>query len=124
MTLTASPPRLVSLYFVIMSRPVSRMVLITLSRLTWCVPSPRSAMRAAEAESTPECPVKMVLVAPPLYVLPTQTLDKVKGVEVLTRACDAASASIVSGPMPSSPRHRFPTPITSGLMASSRGDRR
>ena len=28
-TLTANPPREVSLYFVIMSRPVSRMVLIT-----------------------------------------------------------------------------------------------
>ena len=44
---TASPPRAVSLYFVIMSAPVSRIVLMTLSRLTWCVPSPRSAMRAA-----------------------------------------------------------------------------
>jgi hypothetical protein len=29
MTFTAKPPRDVSLYFVIMSRPVSRMVLIT-----------------------------------------------------------------------------------------------
>jgi len=54
----------------------------------------RDAMRAAEACSTAECPVKMVLVAPPLYVLTTQTVDKVKGVEVLTRACDAAGASI------------------------------
>ena len=45
--LTASPPRAVSLYLVFMSAPVSRMVLMTLSRLTWCVPSPRSAMRAA-----------------------------------------------------------------------------
>ncbi len=45
--LTASPPRAVSLYLVCMSAPVSRMVLMTLSRLTWCVPSPRSAMRAA-----------------------------------------------------------------------------
>ena len=31
MTLTANPPRLVSLYLVIMSRPVSRIVLMTLS---------------------------------------------------------------------------------------------
>jgi len=44
---TASPPRAVSLYLVIMSAPVSRMVLMTWSRLTWWVPSPRSAMRAA-----------------------------------------------------------------------------
>jgi hypothetical protein len=28
-------------------------------------------MRAAEAKSTEECPVKMKLVAPPLYVLTT-----------------------------------------------------
>jgi translation initiation factor 2 subunit 1 len=54
----------------------------------------RAAMKAAEAQSTEDCPVKMVLVAPPLYVLTTQTLDKVKGVEVLSRACDAAAASI------------------------------
>jgi hypothetical protein len=42
----------------------------------------KDAMRAAEATSTEECPVKMKLVAPPLYVLTTQTLDKQKGVEV------------------------------------------
>lgn len=42
----------------------------------------RDAMRAAEAASTEECPVRMKLVAPPLYVLTTQTLDKNKGVEV------------------------------------------
>src|SRR5882757_6350334 len=46
MTLTASPPRAVSLYLTFMSAPVSRIVLITLSRLTTCVPSPRSAIRA------------------------------------------------------------------------------
>jgi hypothetical protein len=44
----------------------------------------KSAIRAAEAQSAEECPVKMKLVAPPLYVLTTQTLDKNKGIEVLT----------------------------------------
>lgn len=34
-------------------------------------------MRKAEAAGNDECPVKMKLVAPPLYVLTTQTLDKV-----------------------------------------------
>lgn len=34
-------------------------------------------MRKAEAAGTEECPVKIKLVAPPLYVLTTQTLDKV-----------------------------------------------
>src|SRR5690606_8843773 len=46
-TLTASPPREVSLYLSRMSRPVSRMVRMTLSRLTLCLPSPRRAMREA-----------------------------------------------------------------------------
>jgi len=44
---TANTLRAVSLYLGIMSAQVSRIVLITLSRLTKCVPSPCSAMRAA-----------------------------------------------------------------------------
>lgn len=40
-------------------------------------------MRAAEAISTEDCPIKMKLVAPPLYVLTTQSLDKNKGIELL-----------------------------------------
>ncbi len=35
-------------------------------------------MRAAQKESTEDCEVKMKLVAPPLYVLTTYTLDKAK----------------------------------------------
>lgn len=54
----------------------------------------KEAMRAAEALSTEDCPVKMKLVAPPLYVLTTQSLDKNRGVEVLTAACDACKASM------------------------------
>lgn len=34
-------------------------------------------MRKAEATGNDDCPVKIKLVAPPLYVLTTQTLDKV-----------------------------------------------
>lgn len=56
----------------------------------------KAAMRAAEGTSTEECPVKMKLVAPPLYVLTTQTLDKTKGIEVLTAACEACQKSIES----------------------------
>jgi translation initiation factor 2 subunit 1 len=37
----------------------------------------QEAMRKAEAAGTTNCPVKIKLVAPPLYVLTTQTLDKV-----------------------------------------------
>lgn len=56
----------------------------------------QAAMRAAERESTEDCPVKMKLVAPPLYVLNTTTLDKDQGVEVLNRACEACKASVES----------------------------
>ncbi|KAL8114231.1 hypothetical protein AgCh_021185 [Apium graveolens] len=35
-----------------------------------------AAMRKAEAAGSTECPVKIKLVAPPSYVLITQTLDK------------------------------------------------
>lgn len=38
----------------------------------------QNAMRAAQKESTEDCEVKMKLVAPPLYVLTTYTLDKAK----------------------------------------------
>jgi hypothetical protein len=54
----------------------------------------KAAMRAAEAASTEDCPVKMKLVAPPLYVLTTQSLDKNVGVDVLTKACDACKAAV------------------------------
>ena len=42
----------------------------------------KDAMRAAEAAGNEDCAVKMKLVAPPLYVLTTHTLDKQKGIEV------------------------------------------
>eukprot|EP00775_Hariotina_reticulata_P009777 gene9777-9934_t len=54
----------------------------------------RDAMRAAEAAGSEDCPVRMKLVAPPLYVLTTQTLDKAKGIEVLNAACGACQTSI------------------------------
>lgn len=54
----------------------------------------QDAMRAAEKQSTVDCPVKMKLVAPPLYVLTTNTLDKVSGVEVLTAACAACKETV------------------------------
>jgi hypothetical protein len=47
-TLTARPPRLVSLYFSCMSRPVWRMVSMAASRGTRWVPSPRRLSEAAE----------------------------------------------------------------------------
>src|SRR5262249_25453959 len=46
-TITASPPRAFSLYLSFMSAPVSRMVLMPLSKDTKWWPPPRRAMRAA-----------------------------------------------------------------------------
>lgn len=53
----------------------------------------QTAMRAAAAAGTEACPVSMKLVAPPLYVLTTTTLDKQAGIATLTAACDAAAAA-------------------------------
>ncbi|KVH91990.1 Nucleic acid-binding, OB-fold [Cynara cardunculus var. scolymus] len=65
------------------------------------------AMRRAEAVGTKDCLVKIKLVAPPSYVLNTQTLDKVtphnnikkiltkeQGIRVLTEAISACAAAI------------------------------
>ncbi|RZR70974.1 hypothetical protein BHM03_00002575 [Ensete ventricosum] len=43
----------------------------------------KEAMRKAEAAGNDDCPVKIKLVAPPLYVLTTQTLDKVHETSLL-----------------------------------------
>lgn len=54
----------------------------------------QDAMRAAEKVSTETCPVKAKLVAPPAYVLTTQTLEKQQGVETLKLACEACKEAI------------------------------
>ncbi|XP_024390263.1 eukaryotic translation initiation factor 2 subunit alpha homolog [Physcomitrium patens] len=54
----------------------------------------QSAMRKAEAAGTEECPVKIKLVAPPLYVLTTQTLNKELGITVLENALNACTKEI------------------------------
>ncbi|CAJ2644106.1 eukaryotic translation initiation factor 2 subunit alpha-like protein [Trifolium pratense] len=54
----------------------------------------KEAMRKAEAAGNDDCPVKIKLVAPPLYVLTTQTLDKEKGILVLNNAIASCTESI------------------------------
>lgn len=54
----------------------------------------KTAMRAAQACSTDDYEIKIKLVAPPLYVLTTQTLDKATGIDVLTKAVEACKESI------------------------------
>ncbi|KAJ6828539.1 eukaryotic translation initiation factor 2 subunit alpha-like protein [Iris pallida] len=56
----------------------------------------KEAMKRAEASGNEDCPVKMKLVAPPLYVLTTQTLDKEQGITVLTNAIKACTEVIDS----------------------------
>jgi translation initiation factor 2 subunit 1 len=53
-------------------------------------------MRQAESLSTDDIEIKMKLVAPPLYVLTTQTLDKNRGLELLREACDKCKSTIES----------------------------
>nr|XP_043629708.1 eukaryotic translation initiation factor 2 subunit alpha homolog [Erigeron canadensis] len=54
----------------------------------------KEAMRKAEAVSTKECPVKMKLVAAPLYVIITLTLAKEQGIKILNQAAAACMNSI------------------------------
>ncbi|XP_074308162.1 eukaryotic translation initiation factor 2 subunit alpha homolog [Silene latifolia] len=54
----------------------------------------KEAMRKAEAAGTNDCPVKIKLVAPPLYVLTTQTLDKDQGISTLKKAIIACTEEI------------------------------
>uniref|UniRef100_A0ACD5YE01 Uncharacterized protein n=1 Tax=Avena sativa TaxID=4498 RepID=A0ACD5YE01_AVESA len=54
----------------------------------------KEAMRKAEAAGNADCPVKIKLVAPPLYVLTTQTLDKDQGITVLTNATKVCADAI------------------------------
>ncbi|KAI8031134.1 hypothetical protein LOK49_LG01G00966 [Camellia lanceoleosa] len=54
----------------------------------------KEAMRKAEAAGNKDCPVKIKLVAPPSYVLNTQTLDKEQGISILNKAIQACSEEI------------------------------
>ncbi|PSS32514.1 Eukaryotic translation initiation factor 2 subunit alpha like [Actinidia chinensis var. chinensis] len=54
----------------------------------------KEAMRKAEAAGNKDCPVKIKLVAPPSYVLNTQTLDKEQGIAILNKAITACSEEI------------------------------
>ena len=54
----------------------------------------KNALRAGIACSTEEMQVKINLIAPPLYVVTTNTLDKDKGLEKLNEALQAIEKSI------------------------------
>ena len=54
----------------------------------------KEAMRAAEGQGVEDVPIKIKLIAAPLYVLTTQTLNKDKGIGLLTKAIEAATETI------------------------------
>lgn len=54
----------------------------------------KDALRAGLAVSEEDLQVKINLIAPPLYVVTTVSLDKEKGVEILQKALDAIKAVI------------------------------
>lgn len=52
------------------------------------------ALRAGEACGTEEIPIKITLIAPPLYVMRATCMNKEKGLALLTKACDAVTADL------------------------------
>lgn len=54
----------------------------------------KAAMKASESVSRNDVQIKMKLVAPPLYVLTTQTLDKDAGITLLNEAVEKCKESI------------------------------
>mmetsp|Transcript_12505 Transcript_12505/g.17053 ORF Transcript_12505/g.17053 Transcript_12505/m.17053 type:complete len:344 (+) Transcript_12505:112-1143(+) len=54
----------------------------------------KAAMREGEKFSTDDCLVKVKLVASPLYVLTTQTLDKELGIKTLTEAIEVMTKTL------------------------------
>ena len=58
----------------------------------------KNALRKAEALNvdTPDAPVKVKLVSPPLYVLTSQCLEKAVGINALEKAIKEIEASITN----------------------------
>lgn len=54
----------------------------------------KAALKAGEAMSTEQYPIKIKLVAPPLYVVTTSSLSKDKGIEVLNDALDVVETEM------------------------------
>lgn len=56
----------------------------------------KAALRAGLACSTEELPIKINLIAPPLYVMTTSTPEKQDGLKALTQAIDKIESTITS----------------------------
>lgn len=55
----------------------------------------KAALKAGEASGTANCPIKIKLVAPPLYVVTTASLNKDTGIEALSEALDVVKKEII-----------------------------
>lgn len=56
----------------------------------------KAALSAGEAKGVPEAQVKIKLIAPPMYVMTTMTLDKELGIETLKSAIEVVGNVIRS----------------------------
>lgn len=56
----------------------------------------KEALSVGEACSVNEAPIKIKLIAPPMYVMTSMTLDKDQGLEVMNKAIEAIGESIKS----------------------------
>ncbi|OQS06856.1 eukaryotic translation initiation factor 2 subunit alpha [Thraustotheca clavata] len=56
----------------------------------------REALQEAQLLSTEDVPVKVKLIAPPMYVMTTNTLDKVKGIATLQEAIEKVRTIITA----------------------------
>lgn len=54
----------------------------------------KTAFKEAEAQSLPEVPIRVKLVAPPLYVMITNALDKQLGIDTMEKAIAVLEESI------------------------------
>lgn len=54
----------------------------------------KEALLVGEATGPPEAPVKIKLIAPPLYVMTTMTLDKEHGISILNKSIEAIGEAI------------------------------
>ncbi len=55
----------------------------------------QEALVYAQGVSTADCPIQIKLIAPPMYVMTTMTLDKELGIQTLTAAIEAVTESVV-----------------------------
>jgi len=56
----------------------------------------KEALKAGEAFSSKEMPIKIKLVAPPLYVMMASSLHKERGILTLVEACERITAVVRS----------------------------